>query len=267
MLIFSFIFGATARGIARNLETTPEEGRRLKQRFFATHPDIAAFLRTTGKRALEKGEARTLTGRLRRFGNVSLMSRKDTGYVVRQAMNHPMQGSSSDSLKLALALLYERRHECPGAVPIIALHDEIVVECDEEDVEAVALWLEKAMIDGMSEVLALGASGDNRVPVGVEVKIGKTWGDGLPWSSPASEYAEEEEPAMGTYFDDEPVPVKVYIDYRDASVDNYPSIFLCDKCAEELGPGVEELTTLKSGEEAECKECLLRNAAAMRLSE
>ena len=46
-----------------------------------------------------------------------------------------MQGTGADGLKIALTLLYERRDECPSAVPILAVHDEIVVECDEEDGE------------------------------------------------------------------------------------------------------------------------------------
>ena len=53
-----------------------------------------------------------------------------------------MQGTGVDGLKLALALLQERRDECPGAVPILAVHDETVVECDADDVEEVKAWLE-----------------------------------------------------------------------------------------------------------------------------
>jgi len=260
---FSFIFGASAHGIARKLGTTEVEGERLMQRYFAAHPDVASFLKRTTRKALRTGEARTLTGRLRWFGNVLALSLKEKRAVKREAMNHPMQGSCADGLKLALALLYERRHECPGAVPIIALHDELVVECDEEDVEAVALWLEKAMIDGMSEVLALGASGVNLVPVEVEVKIGKTWGDDLSLSPPASEDAEGEELAMAAHLDHEPANVELYIDYRDPGADNYPQIALCDECADELGAKVEELDTLEPGEEAACERCGRRNAAAL----
>ena len=64
------------------------------------------------------------------------------------------------------------------------MHDEIVVECAEGDVDSTAAWLERAMVDGMAEVLAPGDGGHYRVPVEVEVKAGKTWGDALPWSSP-----------------------------------------------------------------------------------
>ena len=63
-------------------------------------------------------------------------------------------------------------------MPIIALHDEIVVECNEGCVEKVKVWLEKAMTEGMMEVLnesgTVGAD-VSEVPVEVEIKSGKTW--------------------------------------------------------------------------------------------
>ena len=49
--------------------------------------------------------------------------------------------------------------------------------------------------------------------------------------------------------------VRVYVDYRDQSVDNYPNVYLCEECAEEFADRVEEVATLKSGESAECQEC------------
>ena len=55
------------------------------------------------------------------------------------------------------------------------MHDEIVVECDEDEAEKVKVWLEKAMIDGMDEVLNGPEVGGPRVPVEVETQIGKTW--------------------------------------------------------------------------------------------
>ena len=64
----------------------------------------------------------------------------------------------------------------PGAVPILAVHSEIVVECDEKDVEKAEAWLEKAMIDRMDEVVnGLKADGPP-VPIAVEVESGKSWG-------------------------------------------------------------------------------------------
>jgi DNA polymerase-1 len=77
-----------------------------------------------------------------------------------------------------LALLHERRAESPGAVPILAVHDEIVVECAEGDAEEVEAWLKKAMLDGMDEVVNASGAGGPRVPVGVEGTSGKRPGPG-----------------------------------------------------------------------------------------
>jgi DNA polymerase-1 len=52
-----------------------------------------------------------------------------------ERLNSPVQRTRADGLKLALGHLYERRDELPGAVPILAVHDEIVVECDETDAQ------------------------------------------------------------------------------------------------------------------------------------
>jgi len=176
VLVFSFIFGGSASAVADKLGIARDEGERFVGRYFERHPEVGAFLRRTVQGVMATGEARSLSGRIRRFGDVHAMGFKEKRDVARRAMNHPMQGSCADGQKLALALLYERRHECPGAVPIIALHDEIVVECDEDNVEAVSAWLESAMKDGMAEVLALATGEDRHVPVEVEVESGKTWG-------------------------------------------------------------------------------------------
>ena len=75
---------------------------------------------------------------------------------------------------MALALLWERREECPGAEPILAVHDEIVVECNEEDAEKAKAWLVKAMVDGMDTVVNVS---EPRVPIEVEASVAKTWGN------------------------------------------------------------------------------------------
>jgi hypothetical protein len=119
------------------------------------------------------------------------------------------------------------------------------------------------MRDGMAEVLALGASGDHRVPVEVELKSGKMWGGYLPWTQPVSEYIEEEELVMGTYLEYEPVHIELYLDHRDGAADNYSEIVLCDECADGLGGEVVELTRFEPGEAAECDKCGRRNVAVM----
>lgn len=68
-------------------------------------------------------------------------------------LNAPVQGSGADGLKLALALLWERRGERPGAEPVLVCHDEVVVECAAEQAADAKAWLKKAMIEGLEAVL------------------------------------------------------------------------------------------------------------------
>ncbi len=77
--------------------------------------------------------------------------------------------SAADGLKLAEAFLWERRDQVPGAFPVIAVHDEIVVEADVEQTDAVTAWPKSAMIEAMAPMI-------NPVPVEVEVRVLQTWG-------------------------------------------------------------------------------------------
>jgi DNA polymerase I len=84
-----------------------------------------------------------------------------------------MQGTAADGLKLALALLWERRDECPGAVPVLGCHDEIVIECDIEQAADAKAWLEGAMMEGMEAVL--NSTDEVDIPIEVEARIGRSW--------------------------------------------------------------------------------------------
>ena len=65
--------------------------------------------------------------------------------------------------------IWERRAECPGAVPVLFVHDEVVVEAPADAAGAAAEWLRRAMADGMAPLIA-------PVPVEVEATVGRTWG-------------------------------------------------------------------------------------------
>ena len=86
-----------------------------------------------------------------------------------EKLNTPVQGTGADGMKRGLALLWERRSECPSAVPVLFVHDEVVFECDEAESIAVAAWLKACTVDGMAPLIA-------PIPVEVEVTVGRTWG-------------------------------------------------------------------------------------------
>jgi DNA polymerase-1 len=162
-LNFGLLFGMGATGFRQyarsqyQVELSDGEASRHRSAFFAEYPGLAAWHRRV--KAGRAQETRTLAGRRR----LLTADTPDT-----QRLNSPIQGTGADGLKLALALLWERRGEVPGAFPVMAVHDEIVVECDAAQAQAAADWLTRAMTDAMTPLI-------DPVPVKVEVSVGETW--------------------------------------------------------------------------------------------
>lgn len=159
-LNFGLLYGMGAEGLrtyARSgygVELSPQEAARLRERFFQSYPGLKAWHRSQPEGTTE---VRTLTGRRR-------LTDRHT-----EKLNTPVQGSGADGLKLALALLYERRHEQPGVLPVLAVHDEVVLEAPEDRAAEALEWLTQVMQDGMSQVLT-------GVPVVVEAGVYQDWG-------------------------------------------------------------------------------------------
>jgi DNA polymerase I len=169
---FGLLYGMGAKVLqsyalrSYGIEMSLEEATLYRRRFFETYPGLKRW-HDEERRAWQHGETetRTLPGR-RRMDVERLTDR----------LNAPVQGTAADGLKLALALLWERRSECPGAMPLLVCHDEIVVECDIEQAMDTKAWLEKAMIEGMGAVI--NSAGKAHVPVEVEARIARSWGEG-----------------------------------------------------------------------------------------
>jgi DNA polymerase-1 len=161
---FGLLYGMGARGFrayARShygVALTEAQAKTYRKAFFAAYPALRRWHATVGVSGDRPIETRTLAGR--RCQNVGRFTEK---------LNLGVQGTGADGLKAALALLWQRRAECPGAMPVLAVHDEIVVECDADRADAVAAWLKQAMLDGMAPLA-------DPVPVAVELTTAPTWG-------------------------------------------------------------------------------------------
>jgi len=126
-----------------------QEAKEAKRKLLDTYPGIGHW-HWRQARECERGnfETRTLLGRRRivepdREGKPKFTER----------LNAPVQGTGADVLKLALAGLEESREEHPHALPILTVHDEIVIECDEQEAEQVASWLSSSLRDAISDAL------------------------------------------------------------------------------------------------------------------
>ena len=159
---FGTLYGQGRNGLIQQaskqglLITNLEAGRFLK-RFAETWPQLYAWSRQ--QMASSGTDIRTLSGRRRLLGPL------DGG---TKRVNTPVQGVAADGFKKAMALLWKQRKQFPTAVPVLAVHDELVLECDETDARAVGEWVTGALQVGMGEYVT-------KVPIRVDVKIAQTW--------------------------------------------------------------------------------------------
>jgi DNA polymerase I len=148
------------------LKLTLEEADEYRERWFEAYPAIRAWHQREGAN-FDAGDdsASSLAGRLRRVKSFM------------EKVNHPVQGTGADGLKLAMALFHERLPQHLDAQLILAVHDELVVECPEDQAEEVAQFIEEVMIAGMDEVLNAGLNANrlDRIPVKVDVEMVDSW--------------------------------------------------------------------------------------------
>jgi DNA polymerase I-like protein with 3'-5' exonuclease and polymerase domains len=162
-LNFGLLYGMGVPSLARyaqsnyGLTLSEAEAHDYRRKFFATYPGLAQWHRREGATP-QAITTRTVLGRQRR--DVLRFTEK---------LNTPVQGSGADGLKAALALCWERRHQVPEVKLVLAIHDEIVLEVDQDDAIETQAWLVQVMIDGMQPYC-------NPVPVEVESRIVSTWG-------------------------------------------------------------------------------------------
>ncbi|MBI5508939.1 MAG: hypothetical protein HY903_09315 [Deltaproteobacteria bacterium] len=163
---FGLAYGMGAGGLARATGTSLAVARELLERYFRTFPRIRSFLEQSAAGGLERGFAVTMTGRrLMLDPGTTADSRAQ---AERIAKNMPIQGTSADITKIALARLYRRLPAFAGAALVNTVHDEIVVECAAPDADGVRLVLAEEMQAAGAEVL-------KHVPVGVDSAVCQHW--------------------------------------------------------------------------------------------
>jgi DNA polymerase-1 len=171
-LNFGLLFGMSAktfRDYAKSnydVDLTLKDATAYRDAFFKAYPGLAQWHRQV------KHDRAPMTWTL--GGRRRLLDAKVSDTL---RLNSPVQGTGADGLKLALALLWERRGQCPGAFPVLAVHDEVVIECGAEHADAAAAWLKAAMLDSMAPLIA-------PIPVAVDLTIGQNWDGDPPTPAP-----------------------------------------------------------------------------------
>jgi DNA polymerase I len=165
-LNFGVVYGIGAQRFALMTGLSVPDAENVLRRYFATYRQLDTYLRDAANRAVSERQARTASGRLVRF-RYDENDRQQISMTQRNGKNTPIQGTSADILKRALKLLRDELRETNAKVVNI-IHDEIVVESDADEAEAVAEKVERAMRVAGEEYL-------KTVPVKVETEIAEEW--------------------------------------------------------------------------------------------
>lgn len=165
---FGIVYGQQAYGLSQSLHISMAEARDMIDRYYEAYPGVRTFLDNVVARAKQTGYAETMYGRRRHIPELKAKNPQLRGFGERTAMNHPMQGTAADIIKIAMARVSRRlEEEGFAAHMILQVHDELDFECPVEEVERLT-----AMVQDVMEHVV-----DLRVPLIAEASTGITWAD------------------------------------------------------------------------------------------
>lgn len=165
---FGIVYGQQAYGLSQSLHISMAESRDMIDRYYEAYPGVRTFLDNVVARAKQTGYAETMYGRRRHIPELKAKNPQLRGFGERTAMNHPMQGTAADIIKIAMARVSRRlEEEGFAAHMILQVHDELDFECPVNEVERLTTMVR----DVMEHVV------DLRVPLIAEASTGITWAD------------------------------------------------------------------------------------------
>lgn len=165
---FGIVYGQQAYGLSQSLHISMAEARDMIDRYYEAYPGVRTFLDNVVARAKQTGYAETMYGRRRHIPELKAKNPQLRGFGERTAMNHPMQGTAADIIKIAMARVSRRlEEEGFAAHMILQVHDELDFECPVNEVERLTTMVR----DAMEHVV------DLRVPLIAEASTGVTWAD------------------------------------------------------------------------------------------
>ena len=165
---FGIVYGQQAYGLSQSLHISMAEARDMIDRYYEAYPGVRTFLDNVVARAKQTGYAETMYGRRRHIPELKAKNPQLRGFGERTAMNHPMQGTAADIIKIAMARVSRRlEEEGFAAHMILQVHDELDFECPVGEVERLT-----AMVRDVMEHVV-----DLRVPLIAEASTGITWAD------------------------------------------------------------------------------------------
>lgn len=165
---FGIMYGMGPQRLAREFDIPLDEAREFIDDYFSIYSDVKGFLDSTIERARHDGYVTTMMGRIRHLPELHASRRHIQAAGERIAVNTPIQGTAADMIKVAMVRLHRRlRHEELGSRMLIQVHDELVLEVPEEEIDPV----QPVIRQEMEQALELD------VPLVVDIGWADNWMD------------------------------------------------------------------------------------------
>lgn len=165
---FGIVYGQQAYGLSQSLQIPFAEAQQMIDSYFMAYPQVQEYLRETVRHARDHGWVQTMFGRKRHIHELASTNANTRNFGERTAMNHPMQGSAADIIKLAM-IEVQRRLDAEGfkSKMVLQVHDELDFNCAVSEAERLARMVREAM-EGVASLKA---------PLKVEVNVADNWAD------------------------------------------------------------------------------------------
>ena len=164
---FGIVYGQTKYGLAKALSISNQEAEEFIDKYFTTYPRVKEYMDNISAKVMHDGYVETIFGRKRYFETeLRSSNRMIQEFAKRAAINHPIQGTAADLMKIAMIECYKNlKTNSLKSKMIMQVHDEIVVEAKKLEIDTVQAVVRKSM--ELEQPLS--------VPLIVDMNIGETW--------------------------------------------------------------------------------------------
>ena len=163
---FGIVYGISAFSLSQDIGVTVQEAKEYMDRYFATYTGVKQYMTDVVDKAREQGYVETLWHRRRALPELKSSNFNMRSFGERVALNMPIQGTAADIIKLAMVRVHSRlAREGLETRLIMQVHDELIVECPEEEAPRVEALLQQEM-QGVAEL---------SVPLLAEAHSGRNW--------------------------------------------------------------------------------------------
>lgn len=163
---FGIVYGISAHGLSVDLGISRKEAADYMERYFETYPKIKQFLDGMVEEGRKNGQVRTLFGRIRPIPELHSTNYNQRSFGERVAMNSPIQGTAADIMKIAMLRTYRGlvKNRLKSRL-VLQIHDELVVETREDELEQVQAIIKDAMTNAAQLSVCLS----------IDMNVGDSW--------------------------------------------------------------------------------------------